>query len=426
MDRQKVLSKLHTCGKIFSSAAPINTLQLFRGRKEQLDRVISTISTRGKHIILYGDRGVGKTSLANILKDALEDHESVEVIKVSCNEADNYASVWMRMLSEITTIIENTTDKSLSPTIECTLANLIEPNQFLGSGEIKRLLENKCNEAHELILIFDEFDRLASEHRRSFADTIKDLSDSSTNVTVMLIGVSHDVTELIQEHRSIERCLSQIHMPPMADYELKMIIEKGLLQLNMKIQEDTKQLIITLSRGYPYYTHLLCFEAASRAINKHSELITSIDLADAIRAALKNAQDSVKDEYFKAAHGQRKGTKIPIVLLACAMAKTDELGYFRPVDVNPIENDRLADAELAPDCSEYLNKLATDESRGLILERSGTRRKYKYRFRDPLLIPYIIMKGISDKVIDGTLMDKLCGNVKGTKSVSRSLFEAFE
>jgi Cdc6-like AAA superfamily ATPase len=193
----------------------------------------------------------------------------------------------------------------------------------------------KCNESYELVIVFDEFDRLAQEQRRLFADTIKDLSDNSTNATIMLVGVANDVAVLIDEHQSIERCMSQIYMPPMANYELREIIESGLRLLDMGIDQQAKEIIVSLSRGYPYYTHLLCYEAAMKAIKAKSDTIKSADLAGAIKEAINSAQASVREDYLKAADGPRKGTTYPLVLLACALADTDDLGYFKPNDVYP-------------------------------------------------------------------------------------------
>ena len=191
------IKKVFLCGKVFSAAAPINTMQLFKGRKEQLQSVISAVTARGKHIVLFGDRGVGKTSLANILKDAMATIGSIEVVKVNCNESDNYLDLWRRILTNISVIAETPDDSEQLVNVEYSLDQWLETYPKVGSGEIKRILNVKCNESHELVLIFDEFDRLSKECRAKFADTIKDLSDSSTNATITLIGVATNLTELI-------------------------------------------------------------------------------------------------------------------------------------------------------------------------------------------------------------------------------------
>jgi hypothetical protein len=57
-------------GSIFTPGAPINEKDLFAGRSEQVEKIIDAVSQRGCHAILYGERGVGKTSLSNMISIA--------------------------------------------------------------------------------------------------------------------------------------------------------------------------------------------------------------------------------------------------------------------------------------------------------------------------------------------------------------------
>jgi hypothetical protein len=47
--------------------------KLFAGRSEQVDQIIGAICQKGYHVVLYGDRGVSKTSLSNVLVEFLND-----------------------------------------------------------------------------------------------------------------------------------------------------------------------------------------------------------------------------------------------------------------------------------------------------------------------------------------------------------------
>ena len=51
----------------FTPFRPIQLVELFKGRKEIVQRVVGELQSPGRHVILYGDRGVGKTSLANLI-----------------------------------------------------------------------------------------------------------------------------------------------------------------------------------------------------------------------------------------------------------------------------------------------------------------------------------------------------------------------
>lgn len=77
--KEKKLLKLR---EVFSPSAPIQTRDLFYGRIKQINKVVETINENGKHTVLYGERGVGKTSLANIMVELFPE---VICSKITCN-----------------------------------------------------------------------------------------------------------------------------------------------------------------------------------------------------------------------------------------------------------------------------------------------------------------------------------------------------
>jgi hypothetical protein len=103
----------------------------------------------------------------------------------------------------------------------------------------------------------------------------------------------------------------------------------------------------------------------------------------------------------------------PQVLLACALAEVDELGYFSSSDVRgPLCKITGEDYDI-PNFSQHLDKFSSEEARGPVLEKWGPARRFRFRFRNPLLRPFIIMKGLTEKVISGSLLDMLVKKVTG-------------
>lgn len=93
-------------GKInaaFTPSTPISSLSLFSGRQEQVQRLIGACFQPGQHVVLYGERGVGKTSLARIIIEALA-KANVTTLKsgtINCDGTDDFSSVWHKALREI-------------------------------------------------------------------------------------------------------------------------------------------------------------------------------------------------------------------------------------------------------------------------------------------------------------------------------------
>lgn len=51
---------------LFTPGAPIDEVALFAGRQNQIEKVRDTVLSKGRHALIFGERGVGKTSLASI------------------------------------------------------------------------------------------------------------------------------------------------------------------------------------------------------------------------------------------------------------------------------------------------------------------------------------------------------------------------
>jgi len=75
-----------------------------------------------------------------------------------------------------------------------------------------------------------------------------------------------NVTQLIQNHESIQRCTEEIPMPRMTADELFEVLDKRLKQLSFTITPDAKWKIINLAKGLPAYVHALGKHACLSAL----------------------------------------------------------------------------------------------------------------------------------------------------------------
>lgn len=55
---------------------------------------------------------------------------------------------------------------------------------------------------------------------------------------------------------------------------------------------------------------------------------------------------------------------------------------------------------------QHLQKFIS-EGRGKVLVQKGRERSYRYRFADPMMQPYIIMKGIEQGLVSPTALDAI-------------------
>jgi hypothetical protein len=215
--------------------------------------------------------------------------------------------------------------------------------------------------------------------------------------TVVLIGVADSVGDLVREHRSVERALVQIQMPRMSRSELAEIATRGIAAARMRIAGAAVTRITVLSQGLPHYTHLLTQLAAQAALAERRAQVGVRDVNAAVTRSIDRAQQSIVQSYRDAVGG-RPGTIYPQVLLASALAEQDELGFFSPADVREPLSGILGRPSTTASFARHLERLSGDPH-GAVLERHAGAGRARYRFANPLLQPYIVMRGLSEGAV---------------------------
>lgn len=391
---------------VFTPNHPVNEKDLFAGRIRQVSKLVQAVNRLGQHAVLYGERGVGKTSLANVLHQFLSAQATVLAPRVNADSGDTFDSVWRKAFEQI----RMTPPRGQTLGFHAPTPEPMDPTELIG-GEItpdavRKILVTMSDDAVP-ILIFDEFDRLKPKVRGAFADVIKTLSDQAVQATVVLVGVAETIEQLIESHQSVERALVQIPIPRMIDKEVEEIIETGLYRLGFEIEDSAKRRIMLLSQGLPYYTHLVCLHAVLEAAERRTFRITNEVVKEAVGNAIEDAQGTIRIRYHKATSSPRKGNLFPDVLLACALAQPDDLGYFTAQGVvQPLREITGNKTYGVPTFAQHLDDFASAR-RENVLKKDGVKRRFRYRFSDPLMQPYVVMQGIAKERITEDMLTRV-------------------
>jgi Cdc6-like AAA superfamily ATPase len=379
---------------LFTPAAPIGRAGLFAGRPNQLTRLLNAIAETGRHGVLFGERGVGKTSLVNVFHEMISgtDRSIFMPIRKQASPSDDYTSLWRKVFRELIFETRRKGDYG-NDDIERSSISDLYPND-IEPDDVVREVARFSIKTHPII-VFDEFDRIEDQKtKRVMSHTIKALSDTGVRATVVLVGVADDINTLVEEHASITRNISEIKMPRMSNNELNEILNSRYGKVGMEIAGEARWKIVTLSRGLPEFVHSLGRTAALKALDDRRTKINETDVDEGIKEILEQSDQSANAAYKKAIDSNRQDALYRQVLLACAISRTDDEGKFTPRDVvDPLSGVLGRKVDIA-NFQNHLGAFSSEE-RGKILERFGKERAYKYRFRDPKMQPFVLMQGIA-------------------------------
>jgi Cdc6-like AAA superfamily ATPase len=384
---------------LFTPSTPIAIAEMFAGRQRQASKIVDAIGERGRHIILYGERGVGKSSMAQIAPFFLPSSpRKIRYVRVQAFPGDTFSVVAKRIFSQIHFEADYGEGQKAYSVAEfypgdVTIDHFLSEMQFFKESEIP-------------IITIDEFNEIDDEDTSILvANIIKALSDMGANVTIVIVGVADNIIDLFERHQSIERCTEQIMMPRMSVDERRDILDRRLSALGMSMPHADKQRIINLSKGLPSYVHALGKHAVFSALDRYSLSVDAADVDAAIGEVVQAAQQTLKSAYELATRSNSVRALFRHVITACALAKVDDAGYFMPAAVRePLANILSRPVDIA-NFQDTLRDFA--EKKGSILQRMGESRAYRFRFREPAMQPYVLMRGIKDGLVDHAAMQAL-------------------
>lgn len=249
---------------VFTPAQPVTQRNLFAGRLDVLANLIEIIEERLSHVVLFGERGMGKTSLLHILSGLAEESRYL-VLRATCGANSRFDDMFRALLEDIPLLYS----KSISPTdeddaSERSLAELLPEGSF-DARQLSDVLAEVTGT--RILILVDEYDRIQSEpFRLSVAELIKNLSDQAAPVQLVITGVSANLHELIGYIPSIRRNVIGVSMPRLSYDEAASLVAMGEKAANLRFDKPVVEMIHALANGSPYLTRLICHHASLLAL----------------------------------------------------------------------------------------------------------------------------------------------------------------
>jgi len=177
----------------------------------------------------------------------------------------------------------------------------------------------------------------------------------------------------------------------MSPEELREIITKGLDVLSMTMDASVQKDIVKFSWGYPHFTHLLSLHACRNAVLRDRiHVQVEPDFRLAINMAIQQSFESLRKAYQDATSGTRESI-YEQVLWATAKAEVDEHNTSQPKDLLIPHSNILKKQVKYQAFISHLSHFCSAD-RGYVLEKSGKKRRVRYKLKDPRMRAFLLLK----------------------------------
>lgn len=403
----------------FFPAREIRDPNRFAGRKTYVEEAYYALLSEGTNIAVIGNRGIGKSSLARQLMNiAAGKNELLDKLSIATDKPLDFLPIYLacgketsshtELLEKLLTIKECLLDWSYDIPRALRSLEKYQPKFNVGiaalGGEkatestfestqpqhdvetvftnvVAAIAEEKLAK-NGILIVVDEFDQI--KDKSGFASFLKSLATNVPQVKFCIVGVAHDMQELIKEHGSADRLFAGgiINLPPMASEELAMIIRDAERSINRVIEFDNNatEKLVKLSQGHPYMVHLIGKYAFRHAFKTGCKDISNDDIETTLKSIAESGTDPILENRYKkavASSGQRE-----VVLKCLAEVQAGNL-EIHTADAYKKSIDQGVDNP-----SQFVGHLVTDDFGA---EITKIRERY-YRFSDSLFMAYVLAR----------------------------------
>lgn len=300
--------------EVVSPSHPVLLLEHLKGRDDQLKRIQQALFVTGRNIFIYGERGVGKSSLAATAANQWCQNTGA-YIDISCAPDTTVLSMIATVATQA--LHQSRIQKkkvqtsygvgiykwfSWNKTSEQEYLDLKSEIKTLSDG-VETLKELASLFEESLVVVVDEVDRIKDEKEiEKFADFLKQIGDKRVDIKFIFTGIARTLDEILGSHRSAIRQLETIELAKLSWNARWDIAIEALKAFNIRIDEEIYIRIAMISDGYPYYVHLIIEKLLWVLFEKPTQ-VTEVSWEDyglAIEQAINTTSAELSRPYEKA------------------------------------------------------------------------------------------------------------------------------
>ena len=254
--------------------------ELFAGRTRQIQQVANymrrSASGRLDSIFLTGDRGIGKSSFASIVRRLAEDDCDLLTVHVHLGDVSTIEELVRRVLEEL---VQEGFNQPWYARMSDFVGNYVQVRKvgILGildiefkpaSEDLSRVVGNFprvlgefiaqiAQEKSGVLIILDDINGLAESPvfpnwYKSFVDTVAtSLNYQEYPALIMICGVPERRFQLVAHQPSIARIFRVLELERLSDEEVEDFFIRAFESVDVSVEDDAMQLMVEYSSGLP-------------------------------------------------------------------------------------------------------------------------------------------------------------------------------
>jgi len=256
--------------QVFTPGKPIGDPELFSGRSVLLDQLRQDLLMRG-HLVLFGERGVGKSSLWRTLlagrrvqyHSASSDDTFVSIfLRVLADLGAEGAQVGVKDAGEFSASVGKQGGLSLGGKKSTEVSTApVAPHEL----NLNFVLDGLRRRAADVdAIVIDEFQQLPRELHPQLREVVKGLSDN-VDISIVMVGVAERSDELLTQTGPgsyVGRHIYLREVPRMTNDEIRGILELRERRFGVRFDDPIEDAIVRISSGYPGTAHQLALRAS--------------------------------------------------------------------------------------------------------------------------------------------------------------------
>jgi hypothetical protein len=373
---------------VFTPTRPKRSYKEFTGRNHLIQSIVQAVEEERAHVVLCGDKGLGKTSLANVVAE-FADEAGYLVARVTSTADLTFERFVHAILDQLSDrITDAPAGDILKEELGAThLADLLNGGTFDVPAALKAL---ERLTGHQVLVLIDDYDRVQHDgFKVKMTELMRALSDHGAWLSLIILGRGKNPGELLLDDFESVAGIVGMKLSPLEDGESEEAVKRGGLRLGIQFNGDVTESLVRLSQGIPSVLQWLCLLTIRRALRRYSDEVEMEDLTEIVEEAAGKIDSTLSAQLDRICCGSSTAWISDILFLAAQTPNQGD-GVFSTLDMSDLSHSAVGKQLSELSLHWALTRLCAVE-RDTVLEKLSTTDGTRYRFVNPTMRAIVML-----------------------------------